>query len=264
MTDADARCWWCGDTATTREHRFNRTELTRVAAIDSEGRPIARSVYHGGNGYDGTLNGIKKGSAVQWKMTLCADCNGSKSQPFDTAYESFSDWCHNHQDDILRMKSITWSHIYGDAWSSKALSLSRYMTKQAGCFLSHHDIDVPEAVRDFTANGIQSSSLSLGLFRERGRQDLHRLGQRDGIDVRGYWMLPPDATRDAATQELASFTYAYAIGFVTWYVAWDYRRDLGGRLHTQRKMRLPCLGDPVDLSRFKPQHGDNGETEMVQ
>lgn len=104
-------CWWCQtQPATTREHKYKVTDLRRMALVDGVVDPP--SLFRGGESYEGGLRSIKKGSAIQWSKNMCKACNGGRDRDFDAAYELFSEYVWEHQEDLLRARTLRWPDIY--------------------------------------------------------------------------------------------------------------------------------------------------------
>ncbi len=142
------RCWWCGDVATTEEHRIKHSTLRRVAQSE-EGKVHPGNVFKKSSDFEGALHSIKKGAQVRWRKNLCANCNNARSQPFDLAYDLFEAYLVDHMDDMMRWKSLDWPAVYGSDWEEKARDLARYFAKQVGCMLATQRLPVPQELVAF-------------------------------------------------------------------------------------------------------------------
>lgn len=81
----EPRCWWCGAVADSREHKFKASELR---LNNGPGQWLGdTAVVHGSD--DGTLTDVRgaKSAIVMWSRSMCQNCNGARSQPFDLAYD---------------------------------------------------------------------------------------------------------------------------------------------------------------------------------
>lgn len=241
-------CWWCGAPATTREHRYKRTELQRMADISECGAPDPRSLYRSGDSYTGTLNGIKTGSAVQWGKNLCAPCNGARSQPFDYAYEKWSRWMWEHQDDLAAAQAVVdLQDVYGSDWSVEHAYTQRYLAKQLGCMLATNYCEVPEPITTFLDSPLVVAQLGAPqatFFRDRARLDLHTRGREEGVDYRGYWI--PEAPFWTTGSQVVAAQYQYFIGFVCCDIRWPPTRPAAP---PPRLLNLPLTGAPLRLQR---------------
>ncbi|UPK75698.1 hypothetical protein MU582_03375 [Nocardioidaceae bacterium SCSIO 66511] len=203
-------CWWCGDPETTGEHKFKHSDLKRLARENGQVDPT--SVYKGGEGYSGTLRSLKKGAGLRWEQSLCGACNNHRSQPFDIAYTRFSEYVWERQDHFEHCNTLDFNDVFGMSWSAQATNLARYLGKQLGCVLAEKGLPIAPSIIRFLNGDSGCSDVTFVLWRDRARRELHRMGQLDELDVRGYW-LPP---MPRYTDEVGAFVgtdYAYIIGF---------------------------------------------------
>lgn len=142
------KCWWCGELATTEEHRIKASTLRRVGR-DERGAVDARNVFKKSSDYEGALRTLRKGPQVRWNKNLCARCNNSKSQPFDRAYDAFEEFLVGHFIEIAIEGRIDWAQIYGGDWELEAINLGRYFGKQLGCMLSTYSLPIPPGLQEF-------------------------------------------------------------------------------------------------------------------
>ena len=85
---------------------------------------------------------------------MCKRCNGTRSQPFDRAYETFIDYVETNQDRILTSKEIDLREVFGrDAWEEQALNVGREVAKHAGGRLADWKLLAPAGVREFLLDG---------------------------------------------------------------------------------------------------------------
>lgn len=127
------RCWWCGGSAETQEHRIKRSDL--VAEFGSEW-PEAL-VHVRGDEPRGVIKSPNS-QRVKFSRSLCARCNNERSQPFDEAYRAFGDFAFAHEEEILRSRVVDLRSVYGAGWRRSALDLARYVVKRAGCQIAEH------------------------------------------------------------------------------------------------------------------------------
>ena len=123
------RCWWCGERATTEEHRFKHSTLRRVGRTDT-GVVDPEGVFKKSGDFEGPLRSLKKGSQVRWRKNLCAKCNNHRSQPFDQAYDAFEAFVIDRADELMNWKRLDWHDVYGPQGQSGARDLGRYFGKQ--------------------------------------------------------------------------------------------------------------------------------------
>lgn len=76
-TNLVGTCWWCGQPATSKEHKYKRRDLARISAGGEDlswGAPDGRIR---------TLRSIRKSEGTRFKKTVCQRCNDTRSQKFD-------------------------------------------------------------------------------------------------------------------------------------------------------------------------------------
>jgi hypothetical protein len=76
---------------------------------------------------------------------ICSDCNTTKSQPWDKAYEKFERWVFEHSCETLKKRFILMEVVFGsDNFSAACPALYKYFVKAFGCRLANSDIKVPD------------------------------------------------------------------------------------------------------------------------
>lgn len=149
---ASDRCWWCGEVATTQEHRIKASTLRRVARLD-DGSVSPGNVYKKSSDYSATLHSLNKGAQIRWSKNLCGSCNSSKSQPFDRAYDDFEAFIVKHIDVMSEWERLDWQTVYGFVWREESRNLARYFGKQLGCMLATQQLQVPAELIEFLNGG---------------------------------------------------------------------------------------------------------------
>jgi hypothetical protein len=80
-------CWICGNLADSREHKFKRSD---VAQSSKTWAPNDQPYYFGEGG-SRRIQGPGS-ELVKFEKILCHRCNTTRTQPFDRAYERFTEW----------------------------------------------------------------------------------------------------------------------------------------------------------------------------
>jgi hypothetical protein len=131
-------CWICGAVADSREHKFKRSDLLRAA--DSWSPSDQPSLLRGNR-----LTRIRgpNSNLVKFSSNICHDCNTTRTQPYDRAYEVFSNWVVPAGARLLDYNELDFSEIYGSEFSHGVLSLLRYVAKHFGCRIVHEGSPLP-------------------------------------------------------------------------------------------------------------------------
>lgn len=214
------RCWWCGDPATTEEHRFKLSTLRRVARADT-GKEDPRTVFKKSDDWEGPLRSIKKGGQVRWRKNMCAKCNNQRSQPFDTAYDTMESFIVAHAGEMMRWREFKWTDVYGAEWQRGSGDLARYFGKQLGCMLATQRLPVPPDLIEFLNGAKRCPPVSFTLARNWRAGHMHRVMIRDGFEggITHFVGLLP-ATAYSRGGRFAGVEYVYHIGYVWFCVNW--------------------------------------------
>lgn len=230
----DGKCWWCGAPATTAEHKYKARDLRRV-----QGASIEDGVYRSAEqGFNGVLQSLRKGSAIRWSVSLCADCNNARSQPFDRAYDRFVDYLADHWEELMTARRINWRDIYGHDWRPGAIALSRYLAKQFGCMMKTEKLPVPDDARTFLDGGSPGDLTIKIAVDDELLNARERLMKVHGSDdwLKTFIGLPgTSAYHDGSS--LTGAGYLLRLGYVVLQVLW--RKDLHTpSMHERRKIPL--------------------------
>jgi hypothetical protein len=131
----------CNEVADTREHKFKRSDVARVADRSAPGR----AVFLGENGFQ-TIQGPRS-VLVKFGKVLCQNCNTTRSQPYDHAYERFSNWIANDGVNLLNRVEIDFRAIYQEFYQEQVLFLLRYLAKHLGCRIADEGYPVPNLLK---------------------------------------------------------------------------------------------------------------------
>lgn len=165
LVAADGMCWWCrASPATTGEHKYKASDLGRMMDGDA-------LVWFDDVGGMRHLNGrgaIKRDrhGVVKFRKSLCAPCNNARSQPFDLAYEKFSNYIDAHPE-MRQQEGIDFTALFGTPWRGELLNLARYYVKHFGCQMVQQGIVVPDSLRAFLDGSEDMPDVHMGLVTTR-------------------------------------------------------------------------------------------------
>jgi hypothetical protein len=132
------KCWICGGLANSREHKFKKSDLIRSSttwAPDDQPYLVAGGMQRRIPSPNSKISTFGK--------VLCSDCNSTRTQPFDRAYEAFSRWVNQADSDIMLLSHLDFSAIYGVDFEASVLNLKRYFMKHLGCRLASDRYSIP-------------------------------------------------------------------------------------------------------------------------
>lgn len=217
LRDLQGECWWCGSVADSLEHRHKRTDLLRLWVGD-EG-----PVWGGGD--EGKMEAIRgpnsRSSAVRFGRVLCQRCNNDQSQPFDLAYDRFSEALVGGMDHWWTETGVDLEAIYGDSWRIDAANLARYYVKNFGCLLADQGIRPPAPMRAFL-NGA-AAMVDVGLYLVKSES--HYIGHRDYLRRFGpnasLWRPPDLAWASPNKGRVTGYEGSTLIGYVGVMMRWN-------------------------------------------
>ena len=151
--DYKGKCWWCTNTADSREHRFKKADIIREFG---KGPFKKGHVVKTDDGFD-----EKKGLPIQgpnsnylkFSKNICQKCNNERSQPFDLAYDKFMDHLKANEDTIFDSKVINLQSVFGISWNTDYENLVRYFVKNISTRFADLGIKIePEIIKYLNGN----------------------------------------------------------------------------------------------------------------
>jgi hypothetical protein len=80
---------------------------------------------------------------------MCQNCNNSRSQPFDRAYDKFISYLSDNEATIAVDRRFRFSSIYGSAWPNERANLIKYWAKHICCRAVESGLVIPERLIDY-------------------------------------------------------------------------------------------------------------------
>lgn len=235
----DGKCWWCGDKATTREHKFKHSDLRRVATRN--GKRDLSSLHKQSDFHTGPLRTLKRGDEVKWGLNLCARCNDTKSQPFDMAYDQFVAFLLANEDHLWRQDHLDWADVYGSAWGDGSTNLARYFVKQFGCMMATQHLPVPADATAFLGGAPRCPSVVLGLWRDHRPIKVHRKMKKTGVPdgMLSFVGLPATMAYTDGLR-LTGADYQCRVAYMIFNVSWREDEDLPS-FHEEQVVPMPLI-----------------------
>ncbi|MFP8884422.1 hypothetical protein [Streptomyces mangrovi] len=164
---------------------------------------------------------------LRFPANLCQTCNNATSQPFDLAYDDWSDYILNDLDGIYRRQTLDMQQALGDDWAARVDDLTRYFVKHIGCRMARDQVRVPDDLVDFLSGTGEPASLRCGYGIRKDLHKLHKKGRRHGDTFGGPWMRPLQCWYSPSIGEITELESGYALGFIEfWYwIRVDSARD---------------------------------------
>jgi hypothetical protein len=196
-------CWWCEQRpATTGEHKFKRTDLSRLMGdsmlIYGSDEMAAMREIRGKSGITRDRYGV-----IKFPKSMCDLCNNNRSKPFDQAYEIFSD--HVASNWLSIMPGVSFEEIFGSSWETAALNVARYYGKHFGCRMVRAGLPVPQSLRDFLDGNTDMPDAHMGLV---NTDSVHKHYGK------GLYISPDYATADRGLTRFTNYVLAVYIGAI--------------------------------------------------
>jgi hypothetical protein len=141
-------CWWCGNPADSREHKYKRSDLAREfgAGPWEQNAALVRGVAGGDR-----LHPVRgpHAAALKFDRSLCQDCNNRRSQPFDYAYDILANYLSQHEALVIERGWLKLSDLFGAGWRTSRDDVMRYYVKHIGCRLAEGGAKVPRTFIEF-------------------------------------------------------------------------------------------------------------------
>lgn len=138
------KCFICGNIADSKEHSIKRTDIKSLFGKEKsfKGEDALCLVSK-----DKILpiQGVNS-NYIKFNV-LCRNCNNTKTQPFDKAYEKFITYIENNKENILKEQIIDLSMVYHN-WEVEQVNLYKYLIKSFCCRLSYFKHPIPEYMID--------------------------------------------------------------------------------------------------------------------
>lgn len=210
------KCWWCGEPASTKEHKFKRSDLRRMWDPDDlylvhgdHVRPVSR------------VRSIAKSPQVRFDTTMCANCNNNRSQPFDRAWEAFSDYVWDNGQRLKWRQYLDAEAIYGTSWPDGLRLISSYVVKHAACRIANWKFEVPSDLIRFLAGDAYSANISMVLFKDRECYGQLREFRKNGVDGRGLYLGAEAVHFSKAEPRITLFGSTISIGCIGVFYRWE-------------------------------------------
>jgi len=135
------KCWICGSDADSGEHRAKKSDLDMVFSNVTQKTPVYAKTEPGGIDRIGSLKSDKFKSDAK----LCHDCNTSRSQPFDKAWEKLSVHLQNNMSNLKNQKKMKLQTVFPGSVEKSMLNVHLYFIKIFGCLIKEHNVPIPLA-----------------------------------------------------------------------------------------------------------------------
>ncbi|MET7323020.1 hypothetical protein [Streptomyces sp. NPDC005549] len=243
LHDYQGRCWWCGNKADSREHRYKRSDVVRNFQTDAWKAGVIR--VRGGSSREEYIQGANSGK-LKFAKVLCARCNNERSQAFDRAYDVFAEYLHTEEELIASTGEVRMSAIFGTNWSERTSDLLKYFVKHICCRLAEDRLRVPDGVVDFLNDAradLPHVQIEISINLSVREMTAH-LRDVHGIHGGSLWSGPNKVWLNSTNTAIRSVSSHFGINCYFLGYSCDMRSDSGG---------LSLDGDRLGVPSYRPE-----------
>jgi hypothetical protein len=153
-------CWICNSPADTREHVIKQSDIKRLFGCGPypKGNRLKRIDQNGTK----KLIQSKDSIHIKYQKSLCKDCNSSRSQPWDKAYDLFMECLLSHESEVKRTRKINFKNmVEGCDIGTFSKNLYSYFIKAFGCQLREAGQNPPTELSDFLSGNRTNTNLKI-------------------------------------------------------------------------------------------------------
>lgn len=150
-------CWWCGNLADSREHRFKASQVKRMFRNSDH-------LWFADKERPARINGTRS-KAVLFPKVMCKKCNNARSQPFDRSYEKFCTFIWDNPEYFRTRSNFDMLEIFDGAVYGGA-NLARYYVKNVACRIAERGFAVPQQIVDFMNGDLEIANGTLVLYKD--------------------------------------------------------------------------------------------------
>jgi hypothetical protein len=146
-------CWICGAARDlTREHKIKHSDIKRYQG--------AEQLFIGHLGENMKLAQSAKSTAFKFNARICNECNSSRTQPADLAYDEFIRIIESNGSTIEAFEAVLNRGEFAFG-TSNYLSIARYFAKLLGNHMADADFPIPISLKRFVLNETPLCNLQL-------------------------------------------------------------------------------------------------------
>jgi hypothetical protein len=194
MTKPIAKCWICGEDATTGEHKTKKSDLKSVFGVPTQAQPL---YYHDANRRNQLVRSLDA-KILKSPSKICAECNNARTQPHDLAWAYMSVWLRSRHPPIGARNVIRGNRIFPYCTTAQMLNVHLFFLKQFGGVIQESEGTITIDVKPFATAILDGRphpnvylQFGIGPFVEgkpvTGRSDFKGLKIANGTCVLGMW-----------------------------------------------------------------------------
>lgn len=122
------KCWICNELADSGEHKIKKSDLKNCMSDSvSQKNPI----YHRRNGNIKRPIGSLNSNAFKYNKSICANCNGTLTQPYDYSWSQLSNYISNKK--LNSNSEVDLNLVFHSNVGKNLVNIQLFFAKQFGC-----------------------------------------------------------------------------------------------------------------------------------
>lgn len=139
MRNSEQACWICGGAADSAEHMVKASDYRAIFCEVTQKNPTYR---HSRLGVNEKVLGARS-SKLKFAPSICKDCNNSKTQNHDRAWEKLSREMGSRRASLGTGKVLPLRRFFGEDYKRAMVGVHLYFTKLLGCHAVEYSIPLP-------------------------------------------------------------------------------------------------------------------------
>lgn len=123
------KCWICGSPAGTGEHMIKASDLRGQFGEFSQDTPLYQHSESRRNRRIGSI----KSKKLKYAIPICAECNNSRTQPYDRAWQALSERLQASQKLEPPARRVNLKKVFPGTLNASMLGVHLYFVKAYGC-----------------------------------------------------------------------------------------------------------------------------------
>ena len=131
-------CWICGDSGTTGEHKIKLSDLRAAFSNPTQATPL---YFHDGKVKNVPIGSLKTGR-LKSPSRICANCNNTRTQPHDRAWERMSESLRTRNPAIKPGTIVRANRIFPCDTARQMRNVHLFFVKLFGCHIVEASIPI--------------------------------------------------------------------------------------------------------------------------
>ena len=133
------KCWICEKQGNTGEHLIKASDLKTLFGEVSQSSPL---YFHTSKAKNIPVGSIKKSKRLKSDALICNDCNSSRTQPYDRAWEKLSNHLRSNWDKHHNSRKVDLTEVFRGNVRESVLYVHLFFVKLFGCRIIQDSVPI--------------------------------------------------------------------------------------------------------------------------